>query len=327
MKSARPSARICSARSRVVDAADGDHRHVDHLLDRGGGADVERVAVVGGVDHAGDQPVDHAAADVEGVDSRGHQLRCHLGGFEHRATAGDPFVAGDPQCDRQRVADLGPDGGQRLEHHADAALHRVAAVFVGAPVALRRQERAEEHVAVRGVQFDAVVAGFGRAPHRGLEQVEHLDELLVGDLRRRPAGEVRRNDRRPNRSHAVHLRPQPVGPGVHDLRLDLGAVLVHRVDQCAVGVDGRVGAEVQSARSLGVVVVDPGGAHGDQPDAALGAGGEVVAGALRRQPVRRAVHGLHRRHHQPVAHRHRADPARLQQMGEPAGHRYRSSSV
>src|SRR4029079_12165391 len=83
----------------------------------------------------------------------------------------------------------------------------------------------------------------------------------------------------------------------------------------------------QSPRSLRVVVVDPGGAHGDQPDTALGAGGEVVAGALRRQPVRRAVHGLHRRHHQPVAHRHRADPTRLQQVGEPAGHRYRSSSV
>ena len=316
MKSARPSARICSARCGVVDAADGDHRHVDHLLDRGGGADVECVAVVGGVDHAGDEPVDHPAADVEGVDSGGHQLRCHLGGFEHRPTAGDPLVAGDAQRDRQRVADLGADGGQRLEHHADAALHRVAAVFVGAAVALRRQERAEEHVAVRGVQLDAVVAGLGRAPHRRLEQVEHLDQLLVGDLGRRPAGQVGRDDRRANRSHAVHLGSQPVGPGVHDLRLDLGAVLVHHLDQRAVGVDGRVGAQVQSARRLGVVMVDPGGAHGDQADAALGAGGEVVAGALRRQPVRRAVHRLHRRHHQPVAQRHRADPARRQQMWE-----------
>ena len=135
----------------IVDAADGDHRHIDHLLDGGGGADVERVAVVGGVDHAGDQPVDHATADVEGVGACGHQLRCHLGGFEHRPAAGDPFVAGDAQCDRQRVADLRPAGGERLEDHADAALHRVAAVLVGAAVALRRQERAEEHVAVRGV--------------------------------------------------------------------------------------------------------------------------------------------------------------------------------
>jgi hypothetical protein len=31
---------------------------------------------------------------------------------------------------------------------------------------------------------------------------------------------------------------------------------------------------------------------------------------LRRQAIRRAVHGLHRRHHQPVAQRHSADPAR-----------------
>jgi len=172
---------------RIVDAADGDHRHVDDLLDGGGGADVERVTVGGGVDHAGHQPVDHAAADMERVDSRGHQLRCHLGGFEHRPTACDPFVAGDPKCDRQRVTDLGPDGGQRLEDHADAALHRVATVFVGTAVTLRRQKRAEEHVAMRGMQFDAVVPGFGRAPHRGLEQVEHLDQLLAGDLGRRPA--------------------------------------------------------------------------------------------------------------------------------------------
>jgi len=125
---------------RIVDAADGDHRHVDDLLDGGGGADVERVTVGGGVDHAGHQPVDHAAADMERVDSRGHQLRCHLGGFEHRPTACDPFVAGDPKCDRQRVTDLGPDGGQRLEDHADAALHRVATVFVGTAVTLRRQK-------------------------------------------------------------------------------------------------------------------------------------------------------------------------------------------
>ena len=86
------------------------------------------------------------------------------------------------------------------------------------------------------------------------------------------------------------------------------------LDQCTVGVDSRVGAQVQSARRLGVVGVDPGGAHGDQPDAALGPRGEIVAGAFRRQPVRRAVHGLHRRHHQPVAQRHRADLARLQQV-------------
>ncbi len=78
---------------RVVDAADGDHRHIDHLFDGGGRADVECVAVVGGVDHAGDQPVDHAAADMEGIDSPGHQLRCHLGGFEHRPPARDAFVS------------------------------------------------------------------------------------------------------------------------------------------------------------------------------------------------------------------------------------------
>jgi hypothetical protein len=97
---------------------------------------------------------------------------------------------------------------------------------------------------VRGVQFDAVVSGFGGAPHRRLEQVEHLDELLMSDLGRGPACQVRRNDRRPNRSHAVHFRTEAVGPCVHDLRLDLGAVFVHHLDECAVGVDSPVGAQV-----------------------------------------------------------------------------------
>ena len=102
-----------------------------------------------------------------------------------------------------------------------------------------------------GVQFDAVLSGLGCAPHGRLEQVEHLDELLVGDLGRWRAGQIRRNNRRPNRSHAVHLRAKSVGPRVHDLRLDLGAVLVHRLNEGTVGVDGRVGSQVQRARRLG----------------------------------------------------------------------------
>ena len=55
----------------IVNAADGDHRHIDHLLDGGGGADVECVAVVGGVDHAGDQPVDQQAGDRVGTSDCG----------------------------------------------------------------------------------------------------------------------------------------------------------------------------------------------------------------------------------------------------------------
>ncbi len=95
MKSARPSARIFSAAHGVVDSADGDHRHVDHLLDRGRGTDVELVAVVGGVDHSGDQSIDDAAADVESVDPGGHQFGCHPRGFVDRPAAGDPLVPGD----------------------------------------------------------------------------------------------------------------------------------------------------------------------------------------------------------------------------------------
>ena len=164
---------------RVVDSADGDHRYVDHLLDRGRGADVEFVAVVGGVDHPGDQPVDHAAADVEGVHPGGHEFGCHPGGFVDRPASGDPFVTGDAQRDRQGVADLGPDCGQGLQNHPHPPARRIAAVLVGAAITLWRKERTQQHVAVRGVQLDAVVSGLDGAPHRGLEQVEHLGQLLL----------------------------------------------------------------------------------------------------------------------------------------------------
>ena len=105
----------------VVDSADGDHRHVDHLLDRGRGTDVEFVAVVGGIDHAGDQPVDHASADMERVHAGGHEFGCHPGGFVDRPPGGDPFVPGDAQRDGYRAADLGPDRSQRLQDHPDPA--------------------------------------------------------------------------------------------------------------------------------------------------------------------------------------------------------------
>ncbi len=88
----------------------------------------------------------------------------------------------------------------------------------------------------------------------------------------------------PERGDAVHLRAESVRAGVHDLRLDLGAVLVHRVDQLAVRRDGLVGAEVQAAGGLRVVVVDAGRPDGHQADATGGAGREVGDGALRRQP-------------------------------------------
>ena len=84
-ESARPSARIFSARDRIVNSADGDHRHVDHLLDRGRGANVEFIAVVGGIDHPGDQPIDHASADVERVRAGGHEFGVLPGRFRRSA--------------------------------------------------------------------------------------------------------------------------------------------------------------------------------------------------------------------------------------------------
>ena len=83
---------------------------------------------------------------------------------------------------------------------------------------------------MRGMQLDPVVSGLGGAPHRGLEQVKHLAELLLADLRRRTAGEIRRDHRGPHGRQAEHLGPKAVGPGVHDLGLDLGAVFVHYLD-------------------------------------------------------------------------------------------------
>lgn len=84
----------------VVDSADGNHWHIDHLLDGCRGADVDLVAIVGGVDHAGDQAVDHAPADVEGIHAGGHELGCHPRGFVDRPAAGDSLVPRDTQRDR-----------------------------------------------------------------------------------------------------------------------------------------------------------------------------------------------------------------------------------
>ena len=67
---------------------------------------------------------------------------------------------------------------------------------------------------------------------------------------------------------------------MHDLGLNLGAVFVHHLHQRPMGVDRIVGAQMQATGSLGVMIVNSGGAQRDQPDPALGAGGEVVAGAL-----------------------------------------------
>ena len=169
-------------RNRIVDAADGDHRHVDHLLDRGRGSDIDRVAVVGAIDHPGDESIDDPAADMECSYAGGHEFRCHPRGVEYRPAPGDALVPGDAQRNRQGVADLRPDRGQCLQHHANPAARRVAPIVVGAPIALWGKEGAEQHVAVRGVQLYSVVSGLGRTAHRGLEQVEHLGQLLSTDL-------------------------------------------------------------------------------------------------------------------------------------------------
>jgi hypothetical protein len=59
-------------------------------------------------------------------------------------------------------------------------------------------------------------------------------------------------------------------------------VLVYHLDQRAMGFEGLVGGQVQPTGCLGMVMVNPGGAHGDQADATLGPRGEVVARPLRR---------------------------------------------
>jgi hypothetical protein len=106
---------------------------------------------------------------------------------------------------------------------------------------------------------------------------------------------------------------------------------VHHLHQRPVRIDRGVGGQMQTTGSLGVLIVDSGGAQRDQADPAFGAGGEIVAGALWRQPVRGAVHRLHKSHDHPIADRHGADPSRRQQMREAGVHRqtyaYRSASV
>ena len=225
-------------------------------------------------------PIDHPATDVKRAHAGGYEFGCHARCFVDRPAPRDPFVTGNAQRDRQGVADLGANRGERLQHHPHPAACRVASILVATSIALWGKERAQQHIPVCGVQLDTVVSGLGGATHRGLEQIEHLAQLLLADLGRRSPGEVGGNHRRPQRRDTEHLRSQAVGPGVHDLRLDLGAVFVYRLHQRPVRIYRVVGGQVQTTGGLGVTMVDSGGAQRDQADTTLGAGREVVAGAL-----------------------------------------------
>ena len=127
--------------------------------------------------------------------------RCDLGrivGPEPGAVA-DLLVADQAHADREPVA----DGRAHRLQHLDAEAHapvEIAAVLVGAEVAVRREELVDQ-VAVRGVDLHPVETGGRAVRGRAGEPFDHgrdlvvLDRLgrlhVVRDERRRPRGELR----------------------------------------------------------------------------------------------------------------------------------------
>ena len=160
IRSALPVAQDRLGELGPMDATDGHHGHVDDSFDGRGGRHVVGVAVAGAGDHLRGEAVDHAAAHVEGIDTGFHQPgRDELGVFD-AAPARDPLVARDAQREREIGADLLLDRLDDLDDQAlDAPLGPVATIVVGATVAPGRQERPEQHVTVRRVQLEPVVAG------------------------------------------------------------------------------------------------------------------------------------------------------------------------
>ncbi len=131
--------------------------------------------------------------------------------------------------DRELGADARLDRAQHLAQEPGATLDR-AAVHVGAPVGIRREELAHE-VAVRGVDLNAVEAGLLAALGRfRVTPDEALDLRQRERARTRPRHELRLpggGDRLGQPGEARHHLP----PAVVELREHLRAVRMHSVGE------------------------------------------------------------------------------------------------
>ena len=109
------------------------------------------------------------------------------------------LVADQPEPDGDAIADRGPHRRQHLDAEAHSVVE-VAAVLVGAAVALRRQELVDQ-VAVGAVDLDAVESAGGGVGGRLREVLDDLGDLValerlrrlvvVGDCGRRPHRQLR----------------------------------------------------------------------------------------------------------------------------------------
>ena len=324
-----------------LEAADGDHRNLHCFLDLGGpqqeaglllhqrglgegdagaGVGIGRYAdgvAAGGFGHAGED----------------------LGLFQCDAAVHAQLVGVQAQPHRVVGTDTLAHGGNDFAQEAAAVLDR-AAVFVVALVEVAGQE-ARNDVGVRGVDLDTVEARAPGAIGGGGEPFDHLRDVglvhhadlhagLLAALGRadegaefflRQRGEHVGLDRR---RHGRHPQFTALGEvahrglaGVLQLRGDLGAVLVHPVDDALQPGNELVVGDAHLVGLGGTVRVGDGDdAHRQQAGAARRAGLVIGLNAFAAGAVRLGEVGTHRRHDDAVAHLHGADAAGLQQVVE-----------
>ncbi len=270
-----------------------------------------------------------AAARVQGLGQRDALL--------HVPATLDPVGGGDADAQRHRLRHHRLDRVEHLQHQPHAVLQRPA-IGIAAPVAQRRQEFVQQ-VAVRRMYFDEIQAESHRADRAVGEGLDDFgDAGIVEGFGHRVGFGIRKRGRRP-RGPAARIvgrdRAATAFPGLErrGLAPGMGKLDAHlrrrpaphrgqRVRERGLGgvvVQAQVGPADPPAR------LDRGGFDDHQP----GAGQREVAPMLH-MPVagftvnRRVL--AHRRHHDAVGQRQRADGQRREELAH-AGTPRRAATI
>ena len=288
---------------RLGDLLDGRGlRHVRAWRHPHAGQDPERVIRV------------HPAGDLEGIDSGCFQLGHHVAGVQNARAAGNMLVARYAQDDGEVLPRFPLDVVHHFQNELQTAVYR-AAVFVGALVAQRRQERTAHHVAMGGVEFHAIAAGFPGAPGRIAVLLDDLLDFFQRQLTGHLSVPLAHYRRRRHRLHPAYPAKR-LRAGVADLRRHLGAEGVHGIHPSLEAGDEAVVPQSDALHDVRMGLVDDHRLEYEQPRPALGPLPPVVDHLVGHCAVVRRPGGRHRGHDDPVLEFHGADLERTEELPE-----------